>query len=62
LLPPFEEAARSLNVAPTIGSVHNEAEIEQVISSLAREPRGGFVVMPDVLGSGHRNSERMDRF
>jgi putative tryptophan/tyrosine transport system substrate-binding protein len=53
-LPPFEEAARSLKVVPTIGPVHDEAEIEQVISSLAREPRGGFVVMPDVFVQVHR--------
>jgi putative ABC transport system substrate-binding protein len=53
-LPSFEEAARSLKVAPTIGPVRNEAEIEQVIASLGREPRGGFVVMPDVFVQVHR--------
>ena len=50
--PVLEEAARSLKVVPTIGPVHNEAEIEQVISSLAREPRGGLFVMPDVFCAG----------
>jgi putative ABC transport system substrate-binding protein len=53
-LPSFEEAARSLKVAPTIGPVHNQAEIEQVITSLGREPGGGFVVMPDVFVQVHR--------
>ena len=53
-LPSFEEAARSLKIAPTIGPVRNEAEIEQVIASLGREPRGGFVVMPDVFVQVHR--------
>jgi putative tryptophan/tyrosine transport system substrate-binding protein len=54
-LPSFEEAARSLKVEPTIGPVRNEAEIEQVIASLGREPKGGFVVMPDVFVQVHRS-------
>ena len=53
-LPSFEEAASSFRVAPIVAPVHNEAEIEQVISSLGPEPRGGFVVMPDIFMNIHR--------
>jgi putative tryptophan/tyrosine transport system substrate-binding protein len=50
----FEAAARSLKVAPILAPVHNDAEIETVITSLGREPRGGFVVMPDAFMLIHR--------
>jgi putative tryptophan/tyrosine transport system substrate-binding protein len=53
-LPSFEEAGRSLKVAPIVAPVRNEAEIEQVITSLGGEPRGGFVVMPDAFVQVHR--------
>jgi putative tryptophan/tyrosine transport system substrate-binding protein len=46
-LPAFEAAAQSFKVEPIVSRVHSEAEIETVITSLAREPRGGLVVMPD---------------
>jgi putative ABC transport system substrate-binding protein len=46
-LPSFEAAARSLKVEPITAPVHSDAEIEQAITSLGREPKGGFVVMPD---------------
>jgi putative tryptophan/tyrosine transport system substrate-binding protein len=46
-LPSFEAAARSLKVEPIAAPVRSDAEIETVITSLGREPRGGFVVMPD---------------
>jgi putative ABC transport system substrate-binding protein len=46
-LPAFEAAARSLNVTPVVAPVRGEAEIEQVITSLGREPGSGLVVMPD---------------
>jgi putative ABC transport system substrate-binding protein len=42
-LPSFEAAARSLKVEPIVAPVHNEAEMEAVIASLGREPRGGLV-------------------
>ena len=47
LLPAFEAAARSLNVEPIQATVHNNVEIEQIITSLGHEPRGGLVVMAD---------------
>jgi putative ABC transport system substrate-binding protein len=53
-LPSFEEAARSLKPAPIVAPVHDEAEIEQTITSLGGEPMGGFVVMPDVFVQVHR--------
>jgi putative ABC transport system substrate-binding protein len=46
-LPSFEAAARSPKVEPIAAPVRSDAEIETVITSLGREPRGGFVVMPD---------------
>jgi putative ABC transport system substrate-binding protein len=45
-LPSFEAAARSLKVVSIVAPVHNDAEIETVITLLGREPGGGLVVMP----------------
>jgi putative ABC transport system substrate-binding protein len=53
-LPAFEAAARSLKVEPIAALVHSDAEIEMVITSLGREPRGGLVVMPDGFMFAHR--------
>jgi putative ABC transport system substrate-binding protein len=55
-LPSLETAARSLKVVATIAPVHNDVEIETAITTLGREPRGGLVVMPDLLALGHRAS------
>jgi hypothetical protein len=46
-MPSFEAAARSVMMTPI--PVHNRAEIEAVIASLGREPRGGLVLMPEGL-------------
>ena len=46
-VPPFEDAARVLKVAPITAPVHNDAEIERVIASLGREPGSGLVGAPD---------------
>jgi putative ABC transport system substrate-binding protein len=46
-LPSFEAAARSLKIDPSVTPVHGDAEIEQVITSLGREPRGDLVLIPD---------------
>ena len=50
----FEAAARSFGVVPIIAPVHSDAEIEAVMTSLGREPRGGLVVMPDIFPFVHR--------
>jgi putative tryptophan/tyrosine transport system substrate-binding protein len=46
-LPSFDAAARSFKVVPSVVPVHTDAEIEMVMTSLGREPKGGLVVMPD---------------
>jgi putative tryptophan/tyrosine transport system substrate-binding protein len=52
----FEAAARSLKVVPIAAPVHNDAEIETVITSLGREPRGGLVEGPDSFMRVHSAS------
>jgi putative ABC transport system substrate-binding protein len=52
--PSFEAAAKSLEVEPTLAPVRSDAEIETVITSLGREPRGGFISMPDHFTLTHR--------
>ena len=47
--PSFEAAALSRKVEPILSPVYNDADIETVVTSLGREPRGGLVVMPDTL-------------
>jgi ABC-type uncharacterized transport system substrate-binding protein len=54
LLPSFEAAARSLKIASAEAPVHNETEIEAVISSLGREPGSGLLGMPDNFIEIHR--------
>jgi putative ABC transport system substrate-binding protein len=46
-LPAFEAAAQSLKVTSIAAPVHNDAEIETVITSLGRKPGGGLVQIPD---------------
>ena len=53
-LPLSETAARSLKVALITAPVHSDAEIETAITTLAREPGGGLVVMPDVFTTLHQ--------
>ncbi|MBV8591182.1 MAG: ABC transporter substrate-binding protein [Acetobacteraceae bacterium] len=52
--PSFEAAAVSRQVEPISSPVHNDTDIETVVTSLGREPRGGFVVMPDTFTINHR--------
>ena len=54
--PSFEAAARLLQVEPVIAPVHSDAEIEMVITSLAREPRGGLITVPDNFVNSHRQT------
>jgi putative tryptophan/tyrosine transport system substrate-binding protein len=53
-LPSFEAAARSLKIASITAPVYSDAEIETVITSLGREPRGGLVVSSDNFTIVHR--------
>ena len=53
-MPSFEAAAQSLKVAPIIGPVHSDVEIETAIIALGRDLGGGLVVMPDVFTNVHR--------
>jgi putative ABC transport system substrate-binding protein len=53
-LPPLEAAAQLLKVELITARVHSDAEIEQVITSLGHEPRGGLVVVPDGFMVVHR--------
>src|ERR1700757_987189 len=43
----MEKAASSYAVEPIVVEVHDDAEIEHAISTLAGEPDGGLIVMPD---------------
>jgi len=53
-LAPFKAAARSFAVEETVAHVHNSGELESVIAAQAREPNGGFIVMPDSFADAHR--------
>src|SRR6516225_5352607 len=53
-LAPFKAAARSFAVEETVAPVHNSGELESVIAAQAREPSGGFIVMPDSFTDAHR--------
>jgi putative ABC transport system substrate-binding protein len=48
-LNPFEAAAQSLGVTSVKGEVHDLEGIETLMASLAEEPRGGVVVIPDAF-------------
>jgi ABC-type uncharacterized transport system substrate-binding protein len=53
-MPSFESAARSLKVELVTAPVHSDVDIETAIMALGRQPRGGFVVIPDVFMVAHR--------
>jgi len=53
-LPAFEAAARSLKLKSVTAPVHNDPEIETVITSLGHEPGGGLVLIPDSFILVHR--------
>ena len=60
----IEKAASSFAVEPMMIEVHDDAEIERAISTLAREPDGGLIVMPDSFNMVHRQTiiALMDRY
>jgi putative ABC transport system substrate-binding protein len=53
-LPTFDAAAQSLNVEPIVAQVRDDADIEAAMTSLAREPGGGVVVVPSGFTQAHR--------
>jgi putative ABC transport system substrate-binding protein len=55
-LPPLEAAAASVPVTFIRSTVRDTAAIESAIATLAREPGGGLVVMPDVFTASNRKS------
>jgi len=52
----IEKAASGLAVEPIVAEVHDDAEIERAISTQAREPGGGLIVMPDTFNVVHRQT------
>jgi putative ABC transport system substrate-binding protein len=53
-MPDFETAAQSVNVTAISAPVQSLAELEAVITTLGREPGGGFVAMADFFLFIHR--------
>jgi putative ABC transport system substrate-binding protein len=56
LLQAIEEAASSLAVAVRAAPVKDDAEIEATMAGLAREERGGLLVLPDAFNNAHRDA------
>jgi putative tryptophan/tyrosine transport system substrate-binding protein len=50
----FETFAPSFAVKPIAAHVHNAAEIERAVETIAREPNGGLLAPPDVTVTTHR--------
>src|SRR5262249_1271832 len=46
-LPSFDAAVPPFKMVSSVVPVHTDAEIEMVMTSLGREPKGGLVAMPD---------------
>jgi putative ABC transport system substrate-binding protein len=53
-LGPFNDAAASLAVKGTVARVRDAGELETAITTLARQPNGGLLVMPDTFMTLHR--------
>jgi putative ABC transport system substrate-binding protein len=54
-LKPVEAAAPLLKMAMVAAPVHNSADIDSIMASLAREPNSGLIVMPDIFILAHRD-------
>jgi putative ABC transport system substrate-binding protein len=54
-LRPFEAAGPASGVQASAAAVHSDADIENAIEALAREPGGGFIVLPDTFTGIHRD-------
>jgi putative ABC transport system substrate-binding protein len=53
-LRPFEAAGPAFAVQASAAPVDSDADIENALAALAREPGGGFVVLPDTFTGIHR--------
>ena len=56
LLHAIEEAAPSLGVTVRAAPVRDDAEIDATMAGLAREERGGLLVLPDIFNNEHRSA------
>jgi putative tryptophan/tyrosine transport system substrate-binding protein len=54
-LRPFEAAGPAHGVQASAAAVDSDADIENALGALAREPGGGFVVLPDAFTGIHRD-------
>jgi putative ABC transport system substrate-binding protein len=52
----IDNAARSLALTIQDAPVHDDAGIEAVMTALAREQRGGALLLPDIFTSGHQDA------
>jgi putative ABC transport system substrate-binding protein len=50
----LESVAPSFSVTPIAAEVRNAEEIERAIASLAREPNGGILAVPELIATIHR--------
>jgi putative ABC transport system substrate-binding protein len=51
---PFEAAARSLAIEPIGAPVRDSVDIERAIAALARDAKGGLVILTDIYTTTHR--------
>jgi putative ABC transport system substrate-binding protein len=52
-LHPFKVAAASIGVEAVVAPVHDVSELESVVTTQAREPNSGLIIMPDAFIIGH---------
>ena len=50
----IENAAASFSVGAIENPVHDTADIERALNSLARESGGGLIMLPDAFTASHR--------
>jgi putative ABC transport system substrate-binding protein len=55
-LNPFKTAAASLGMEAIIAPVHDMPEVESLVTTQAREPNSGLVVIPDAFTVSHRTA------
>jgi ABC-type uncharacterized transport system substrate-binding protein len=53
---PVKAAAGSFAVEPIEAAVHDPADVDRVFDTLAREPNGGLIVLPDISMTNYREA------